>query len=82
MLSDSLQSPSLALSSILFSVPYHTCHIHTNNPTRLYFYDMQYIPKDFSSVARVVATGDSPEREVEFMPSKTPYDPRHMLAGG
>ena len=24
---------------------------------------------------------DSPERDVEFMPTKTPYDPRHMLAG-
>ncbi len=24
---------------------------------------------------------DSPERDVEFLPTKTPYDPRHMLAG-
>lgn len=24
---------------------------------------------------------DSPERDVAFLPTKTPYDPRHMLAG-
>lgn len=24
---------------------------------------------------------DSPERDVDFQPTKTPYDPRHMLAG-
>ena len=42
---------------------------------------LQYIPKDFNSVTPIVETGDTPEREIEFMPSKTPYDPRHMLAG-
>ena len=41
-------------------------------------------PQDFSSVAPPapsMVTVDPPSRPVEFMPSKTPYDPRHMLAG-
>ena len=40
--------------------------------------------QDFSSVAPPapsMVTVDPPSRPVEFMPSKTPYDPRHMLAG-
>lgn len=42
---------------------------------------LSYTPKDFDSVGPVVPSGDPPERLVEFMPTKTAYDPRHMLAG-
>ena len=45
---------------------------------------LNYTPKDFYSVAPPapsMVTVDPPSRPVEFMPSKTPYDPRHMLAG-
>ena len=42
---------------------------------------LSYIPKDFHSVAPSKASGDRPERPIEFTPTKTPYDPRHMLAG-
>lgn len=42
---------------------------------------LSYTPKDFNSIAPVVDQGDSPEREVDFVPTKTAYDPRHMLAG-
>ena len=42
---------------------------------------LNYIPKDFNTVAPAIQTSDPPSRKVEFMPTKTPYDPRHMLAG-
>ena len=45
---------------------------------------LNYTPKDFHSVAPAAPSSmvfDPPSRRVEFTPSKTPYDPRHMLAG-
>ena len=45
---------------------------------------LEYIPKDFHSVTPVLPMAhliDPPTRPVDFVPSKTPYDPRHMLAG-
>jgi len=42
---------------------------------------LAYTPKDFYSTSPVVSSGDPIERPVEFLPTKTPYDPRHMLAG-
>ena len=42
---------------------------------------LSYTPKDFTSTAPVVSYGDSPERSIDFLPTKTAYDPRHMLAG-
>ena len=45
---------------------------------------LNYTPKDFYSVAPPAPSTvvvDPPSRPVEFMPTKTPYDPRHMLAG-
>jgi acetyl-CoA carboxylase/biotin carboxylase 1 len=42
---------------------------------------LAYTPRDFHSIAPAVKTVDPVERPVEFLPTKTPYDPRHMLAG-
>ena len=42
---------------------------------------LSYTPKDFNSIAPVVDQGDAPERNIDFVPSKSAYDPRHMLAG-
>lgn len=42
---------------------------------------LSFIPKDFNSVSPILKGADHPERLVEFMPTKTPYDPRHMLGG-
>jgi len=42
---------------------------------------MSFVPKDVYSAPPLLATNDPVTREVEFMPTKTPYDPRHMLAG-
>merc|ERR1719487_1634049 len=42
---------------------------------------MAFVPKDVNSAPPLLATSDPVTREVEFMPTKTPYDPRHMLAG-
>ena len=42
---------------------------------------LQYTPKDFDSISPVLLSSDPPERPVDFTPTKTAYDPRHMLAG-
>jgi acetyl-CoA carboxylase/biotin carboxylase 1 len=42
---------------------------------------LSYVPRDAGSMPPMLDTADPPEREVTFTPSKTPYDPRHMLAG-
>ena len=42
---------------------------------------LSYVPKDFHSVSVPMKAYDDPERLVDFMPTKTPYDPRHMLGG-
>lgn len=45
---------------------------------------LNFIPKDFTSVTPPLPLAeliDPPSRPVEFTPTKTPYDPRHMLAG-
>eukprot|EP01040_Poterioochromonas_malhamensis_P001981 gene1983-2117_t len=45
---------------------------------------LSYVPKDFKSVTPPLPKAnvtDPPERLIDFVPSKTPYDPRHMLAG-
>ena len=45
---------------------------------------LSYTPKDFRSVSPPLPHSeliDPPSRPIEFTPSKTPYDPRHMLAG-
>ena len=42
---------------------------------------ISYIPAEFKSTSPVVPGGDPVDRPVEFLPTKTPYDPRHMLAG-
>ena len=39
------------------------------------------MPKDKWSPPPIITAVDSPERDVAFLPTKTPYDPRHMLAG-
>merc|ERR1711988_752936 len=42
---------------------------------------INFTPKDFSSSCAELKGAEDPSREVEFTPTKTPYDPRHMLAG-
>ncbi|KAM4649457.1 LOW QUALITY PROTEIN: acetyl-CoA carboxylase 2 [Amazona ochrocephala] len=42
---------------------------------------LSYMPKDNRSPVPIVAITDPIEREIEFVPSKVPYDPRWMLAG-
>uniref|UniRef100_A0A8C3KHH4 acetyl-CoA carboxylase n=1 Tax=Calidris pygmaea TaxID=425635 RepID=A0A8C3KHH4_9CHAR len=42
---------------------------------------LSYIPKDNKSPVPVTAISDPIEREIDFVPSKVPYDPRWMLAG-
>merc|ERR1711871_791225 len=43
---------------------------------------LSYTPKTaYSSHAGAVTGADPIDRPVEFMPTKAPYDPRHMLAG-
>merc|ERR1711871_1066621 len=42
---------------------------------------LSFTPKDFNSIAPIKDYGDSPERLIDFIPTKTAYDPRHMLSG-
>jgi len=42
---------------------------------------LSYVPKDINSPPPQIAPSDPISRDIEFLPSKTPYDPRHMLAG-
>lgn len=42
---------------------------------------LSYVPANIATLPRFLAPADSIERKVQFMPTKTPYDPRHMLAG-
>ncbi|XP_053938278.1 acetyl-CoA carboxylase 2 isoform X1 [Cuculus canorus] len=42
---------------------------------------LSYIPKDNQSPVPVIAISDPIDREIDFVPSKVPYDPRWMLAG-
>ncbi|XP_070759737.1 acetyl-CoA carboxylase 2 isoform X2 [Enoplosus armatus] len=42
---------------------------------------LSYMPKNKHSPVPVVATTDPVDREIEYTPTKTPYDPRWMLAG-
>merc|ERR1719491_2235089 len=42
---------------------------------------LSFVPKDTFSTHTVPEPIDPPDREITFVPSKTPYDPRHMLAG-
>lgn len=42
---------------------------------------LSYVPKDIHSPPPTVAITDPVSRDIEFVPTKTPYDPRHMLAG-
>ncbi|NXX22259.1 ACACB carboxylase, partial [Podargus strigoides] len=42
---------------------------------------LSYMPKDNHSPVPIAVISDPIEREIEFVPSKVPYDPRWMLAG-
>ncbi|XP_078141493.1 acetyl-CoA carboxylase 2 isoform X1 [Centroberyx gerrardi] len=42
---------------------------------------LSYMPKNKQSPVPVMATKDPVDREIEFTPTKAPYDPRWMLAG-
>lgn len=43
---------------------------------------LSYVPKDkYSPPPQLPAIIDSIDRDVQFLPTKAPYDPRHMLAG-
>ncbi|KAM3610281.1 uncharacterized protein V6R79_001760 [Siganus canaliculatus] len=42
---------------------------------------LSYMPKNKHSPVPVIATTDPVDREIEYIPTKAPYDPRWMLAG-
>ncbi|XP_063969752.1 acetyl-CoA carboxylase-like isoform X3 [Lytechinus pictus] len=42
---------------------------------------LSYMPKAKDSLVPIIPSADPIEREIDFIPSKAPYDPRHMLAG-
>ncbi|XP_075219792.1 acetyl-CoA carboxylase isoform X3 [Lycorma delicatula] len=42
---------------------------------------LSYMPKDKLSPAPFINSVDPVDREIEFIPTKTPYDPRWMLGG-
>ncbi|XP_056677579.1 acetyl-CoA carboxylase 2 isoform X2 [Monodelphis domestica] len=42
---------------------------------------LSYMPKDNYSPVPIITPTDPIDREIEFLPSKAPYDPRWMLAG-
>lgn len=45
---------------------------------------LSYTPRTFKETAPILPHSDlldSPTRLIDFVPTKTPYDPRHMLAG-
>ncbi|XP_047674506.1 acetyl-CoA carboxylase 2 isoform X2 [Tachysurus fulvidraco] len=42
---------------------------------------LSYMPKNKHSLAPLMPPTDPVDREIEFIPSKAPYDPRWMLAG-
>lgn len=42
---------------------------------------LSFVPGTVRDVPALVKCSDSVDRDIAFMPSKTPYDPRHMLAG-
>ncbi|KAG8521239.1 Acetyl-CoA carboxylase 2 [Galemys pyrenaicus] len=42
---------------------------------------LSYMPKDNRSPVPITTPSDPIDREIEFLPSRAPYDPRWMLAG-
>ncbi|XP_036953486.1 acetyl-CoA carboxylase isoform X2 [Acanthopagrus latus] len=42
---------------------------------------LSYMPKNKQSPVPVIATTDPVDREIDYTPTKAPYDPRWMLAG-
>ncbi|XP_043910511.1 acetyl-CoA carboxylase 1 isoform X2 [Protopterus annectens] len=42
---------------------------------------LSYMPKNIGSLVPILSPKDSIDREIEFVPTKAPYDPRWMLLG-
>lgn len=42
---------------------------------------LSYVPKTASEQVALAPSADPVDRKIGFMPTKAPYDPRHMLAG-
>ncbi|XP_040280126.1 acetyl-CoA carboxylase 1 [Bufo bufo] len=66
--------------------------MHNNGVTHCTVYDdfegvytilqwLSYMPKCISSPVPIISPKDIIERQIEFVPTKAPYDPRWMLAG-
>ncbi|GCB68953.1 hypothetical protein scyTo_0000973 [Scyliorhinus torazame] len=66
--------------------------MHNNGVTHTTVYDdfegvvillqwLSYMPKNMSSSVPILQPKDPFDRTIEFIPTKTPYDPRWMLAG-
>ncbi|XP_044144047.1 acetyl-CoA carboxylase 1 isoform X2 [Bufo gargarizans] len=66
--------------------------MHNNGVTHSTVYDdfegvytilqwLSYMPKCISSPVAIISPKDIIERQIEFVPTKAPYDPRWMLAG-
>eukprot|EP01035_Chromulina_nebulosa_P016919 gene16919-22410_t len=42
---------------------------------------LSYVPKNFNSFTPPILSSDPVTRDIDFIPTKAPYDPRHMLGG-
>lgn len=42
---------------------------------------LAFVPKDTWSIPSIIPSADAVDRPIGFCPPKSPYDPRHMLAG-
>jgi acetyl-CoA carboxylase/biotin carboxylase 1 len=42
---------------------------------------LSYVPECVNAIPPVISSRDPVSRKVQFTPTKTPYDPRHMLGG-
>jgi len=42
---------------------------------------LSYVPENVLMIPPMISPHDPASRKVQFMPTKSPYDPRHMLAG-
>lgn len=42
---------------------------------------LSYVPRDCFTRSPALPSSDPVSRKIEFKPTKTPYDPRHMIAG-
>ena len=58
------------------------CMLRSMSRIQVFYFSHMYITLQYHDGPLPITDSKDPiDREIEFMPSKTPYDPRHMLAG-